>query len=100
MIVIDYYSRHFEVFQLRDVKSETIIQKLKSIFARLGILEKVTSDNGLPYSFQEFANFSKQYYLIHATSSPRHPQSNGLAERLVQIAKRIFEKAKLDDRDP
>lgn len=100
LIVTDYYSRHFEVIQLRDTKSKTIIQKLKSIFARLGIPQKVVSDNGPQYSSQEFANFSKEYDFIHATSSPRYPQSNGLAEKSVQIAKRIFEKAELDGRDP
>ncbi|XP_062597593.1 uncharacterized protein K02A2.6-like [Saccostrea cucullata] len=83
LIVTDYYSRHFEVVQLRDTQSKTIITKLKSMFARLGIPQKVVSDNGPQYSSQEFASFSREYDLIHATSSPRHPQSNGLAEKSV-----------------
>lgn len=99
-VVTDYYSRHFEVVQLRDTKSKTTIQKLKSNFARLGIPRKVVSDNGPQYSSQEFANFSKEYDFTHATSSPRYPQSNGLAEKSVQIVKRIFKKAELDGRDP
>lgn len=32
--------------------------------------------------------------------SPTIPSSNGLAEKSIQIAKRIFEKAELDGRDP
>ena len=35
LIVSDYYSRFFKVVQLRDTKSKTVIQKLKSMFARL-----------------------------------------------------------------
>lgn len=31
---------------------------------------------------------------------PTIPSSNGLAEKSIQIAKRIFEKAELDGRDP
>lgn len=58
LIVTDYYSRHFEVVQLRDTKSKTIIQKLKSIFARWGNPQKVVSDNGPQYSSQEFAIFA------------------------------------------
>ena len=37
---------------------------------------------------------------MHANSSPRHQQSNGSAEKTVQIAKSIFEKPKSDGRDP
>lgn len=53
------------------------------------------SDNGPQYSSQEFAIFAKEYEFIHATSSPRYPQSNGLAEKSVQIVK-----AEVDGRDP
>ncbi|KAK3100667.1 hypothetical protein FSP39_023406, partial [Pinctada imbricata] len=73
---------------------------LKSIFARFGIPETVVSDNGPQYSSEEFQNFSKEFDFKHVTSSPNYPQSNGLAEKYVQIAKRILEKAKHSKQDP
>ena len=68
------------------------------MYARLGIPQKVISDNGPQYSSQEFVTFATKYDFMHASSSPRHPQSNGLAEKTVQIAKRIFDKSESDGR--
>ena len=48
----------------------------------------------------EFQPFAKQYQFQHVTSSPRFPQSNGLVERTVQIAKKLLKKASEDNKDP
>lgn len=100
LIVVDYYSRYFEVKQLPDLKSTTVISRIKAIYARWGVSEKLVSDNGPCYSSQEFANFASEWDFLHVTSSPHFHQSNGLAEKYVQICKRILTKAKADHKDP
>ncbi|XP_048236731.1 uncharacterized protein K02A2.6-like [Haliotis rufescens] len=100
VVVVDYYSRYFEVCKLPSTKSTTVINALKDVFARHGIPDKVISDNGPQYSSQDFAQFAEKWDFVHETSSPRYPQSNGLAEKTVQTIKRIFSKAKTDGRDP
>jgi len=47
LVVMDYYSRFFEVAKLSDTKSKTIVTNSKAIFARHGIPSVVRSDNGL-----------------------------------------------------
>ena len=44
--------------------------------------------------------FNKEWGFKHVSSSPYHPQANGLAEKSVQIIKHLLEKAKCDGKDP
>ena len=90
LVAMDYYSRYLEVMDLSRPTSSLVIAKLKSIFARWGIPLEVVSDNGPQFSSESFSNFAKSYGFKHTTSSPYYPQSNGLAESAVKIAKNIL----------
>ncbi|KAK3727484.1 hypothetical protein QZH41_006425 [Actinostola sp. cb2023] len=100
IVVVDYYSRYWEVSSLHNTTSTSVIEKLKQFFARHGIPETLKSDNGPQYSSAEFAKFAAVWKFSHVTSSPKYPQSNGLAEKTVQTVKRTLEKAKRDGKDP
>nr|XP_034322405.1 uncharacterized protein K02A2.6-like [Crassostrea gigas] len=69
-------------------------------YSRYGIPFEVISDNGTRYTSQEFREFAQNWNFQHTTSSPYHQQAKGLAERTVQTAKRLLEKAKTDGKDP
>ena len=51
------------------------------------------TDNGPQFSSYEFKKFASTYSFQHTTSSPRYPQSNGLAERAVGTVKRLIQNA-------
>lgn len=78
------------------IMTGAVIKALKDIFARHGIPQTVFSDNGPQYDSQEYKQFATQYNFTHVTSSPYFPQSNGQAERTVQIMKKILK----DSEDP
>ena len=94
--MVDYFSRYPEVVQLRSTTSGAVISHLKSVFARHGIPEVVRSDNGPQYASKEFSEFAQSYGFQHITSSPKYPQSNGQAERMVQTVKQLLR----DSEDP
>ena len=100
LIVIDYYSNYPEISLLNDTTSQGVIIQMKSVFARHGIPDKVVSDNGPQFASESFTDFARTYGFDHRTSSPKYPQSNGKAEKGVQIVKRILGKAKDSGTDP
>ena len=85
LVVMDHNSCYSEVVDLSKATPSLAIAKLKSIFARWGIPLEVVSDNGPQFSSESFSNLANGFK--HTTSSPYYPQSNGLAESAVKIAK-------------
>lgn len=93
LVVVDFYSRYPEYAKLENTSSKTVINNMKSIFARHGIPRVVCSDNGPQYSSSEFAEFARDYGFSHITSSPYHPSGNGEAERAVRTLKDLIKQS-------
>ncbi|GFN88402.1 Pol polyprotein [Plakobranchus ocellatus] len=87
LLVVDYYSRFVELALLNDTRGSTVVTHFKSIFSFHGIPQTLITDNGPNYVISEFKQFTASWEIGHITSSPRYPQSNGLAERMVQTEK-------------
>ena len=83
LLVVDYFSRFPEIFQLSSTTSPSIVIVLKATFARHGVPSILFTDNGPQFSSQDLKEFPSVYSFRHITSSPRYPQSNGLVERTV-----------------
>ena len=96
IIVADYYSKMPFVRRLTsNSTSTTVISVLKQLFGQHGIPHKLLSDNGLQYDCIEFRTFAADWGFKHVTSSPRYPQSNGFAERMIQTVKKTMLRAAL-----
>ena len=93
IIAVDYYSRFFEIAPLKNTTSESATNYLKLFFSHHGIPEIIISDNGPQFSAATFSKFAEEWGFTHLTSSPHYPQSNGEAERAVQMAKDLITKS-------
>ena len=101
LIVTDYTSNYPEVAKLEDLYSHSSIKRMKSMFSRHGIPRIVVTDPGSQFhQCKDFRDFANAYGFQHVVSSPKHSQSNGKAEKGVQIVKRLFKKAKESQQDP
>lgn len=100
LLAVDYYSKFVEVKKLTsNTTSQTIILKLKEMFARFGIPKIVITDGGPQFSSDLFEAFAKSWNFEHITSTPLYPQSNGMAERHIQTVKHMLTKVLEDNKE-
>ena len=87
LLLVDYYSWFPILHKLGSTTTRVLVQEMKEVFAELGVPNVIVSDSGPQYTSAEFKDFMKQWQIEHRVSSPRNPQSNGMAERCVQTMK-------------
>ena len=94
LLVVDYTSRFPIVREIKSMSAQHRAEHFRLIFSEYGWPDTLVSDNGPCYVAETFTSLIKECAVNHITSSPHYPQSNGLAEKFVQIVKNLFYKAK------
>lgn len=93
-VLIDAHSKWMDVYPVNSATSATTIECLRTSFSNHGLPELLVSDNRTCFVSREFKEFLSRNGIRHVTSAPYHASSNGLAERAVQIFKRMIRKSK------
>ena len=93
LVLVDYFSKFFLTRRIPSSTTAAVKQEFQEIFQEYGIPFILRSDNGPCYASREMKTFLDESGIIHSTSSPHYPQSNGLAEAFVKISKNLMEKA-------
>ena len=92
LIIVHYYSRYMEMSKLSSTTSSSVIQHIKSIFAKCGITETFVADNGPQFSSSTFIWLAREYGFHLQTSNLNYLQSNSEAECIVKTIKAIINK--------
>ena len=99
-LLLVYYTSHFPiVHKLRSMTGQHIADHFKQIFAKYGWPDTIVSDNAPCYASEIFKGLMKEYQVNHITSSPHYLESKGLAEKYIQIVKKLFHKVKEEGQD-
>lgn len=98
LATVDHYSDFFEVDEMNNLRSNTVVEICKRNFARHGVPKLVVCDNGTHFKNSEFSKFAMEWEFKILTTSPYHPQRNGKAEATVKIAKNLMKRS-LDNGD-
>ncbi|XP_055306981.1 uncharacterized protein K02A2.6-like [Sitodiplosis mosellana] len=91
LVVVNYYSRFFEIDIMTKITATETIRRLRVIFARFGRPSTITLGNGSQLTSSELQAFCTEHgiYLNHST--PYWPQQNGEVERQNRsILKRLI----------
>ena len=88
------------VHKLSSMTGQHVASQWKLIFSEYWWPDTLISDNGPCYIVDAFISMMKEYSVSHITSCRHYLQSNGLAEKFVQIVKNLFYKAKEENKDP
>ena len=98
LVVIDVYSRYPEIEILKSTAAPKVIPKLDIIFARHGIPEKVTTDNGPPFNGNEFKAYMKELGIQYDPSTPLWPQGNAEVESFNKPLEKAIRTAYIERR--
>lgn len=99
LLLVDYLTKYPEVLNLPNKTAYTVIQKMKSVFARHGIPREIVSDH-VPFASYEMQSFAAAWEIKLIHSSPGFPSSNGMAERAIKTVKHALIKATQTGTDP
>lgn len=92
LVIVDAHTKWPEICETTSTTAPKTIELLTEVFARFGVPEKLVSDNGSQFTADQFKLFCDSNGIHHIRTAPYHPQSNGQAERFVDMFKRSFKK--------
>ncbi|XP_031574959.1 uncharacterized protein K02A2.6-like [Actinia tenebrosa] len=99
LVVVDYFTRFYEVVIMNSVTANSIIKALEPIFARYGYPLSIKTDNGPQFVAETFETYLKQNGIEHRRSTPYWPQANGEVERQNRSLLKAMKIAKSQGKD-
>ena len=92
LTLVDYATRYPEAVPLRQIDTATVAEALLSIYSRLGFPQEMLTDRGAQFTSDVMKEVSRLLSIRHITTTPYHPQCNGLVERFNGTLKRMLNK--------
>ncbi len=80
LVVVDYFSRYYEVAVMKSTTTRKVIEAILPMIARHGVPHSIKSDNGPQFISSEFEEFLREFGIEHRRSCPLWPQANGEVE--------------------
>ena len=99
LVVVDYYSRYFEVEFLKSTTTDKVIASLNKMFLIHGLPKEITTDNGPQFISKEFEDYLEMQGIKHRKVTPLWPQANGEVERQNRSLLKRLKISQIEKRD-
>ena len=92
LVISDYATRFPEAYPLRRCTAVSVADKLTDLFSRVGVPNEILTDQGTNFTSEVLKELYRILGIKAITTSPYHPQTDGLVERLNQTLKLMLKK--------
>ncbi|XP_064482971.1 uncharacterized protein K02A2.6-like [Ornithodoros turicata] len=99
LIIIDAFSKWPEVVPMAATTATKTMDAMKDIFVQHGLPQVLVTDNGPPFTSQQFTTFLAELGVHHVRTPPYHPKSNGQAENFVRTFKTALSRSAMEGRE-
>ena len=99
LLIVDYTSRFPVVCKLSSMTGQHVTNHCEQVLAEYGWPETFISNNEPCYILDAFTSVMNAYHVNHISSSPHYPQTDGLAEKYIQIIKKLILQSKRRGKD-
>lgn len=96
LIIVDSFTRLIDIVCMKSTTGSAVIKAVQQYFDLWGLPRTLVSDNGPPFNSWEFIRFCESRGIKCLKSPAYHPESNGLAEVGVRVAKSTLKKFIID----
>ncbi|GJR69087.1 reverse transcriptase domain-containing protein [Tanacetum coccineum] len=97
LVAINYVSKWAKAEALPTNDARVVVNFLKKLFSRFGILKALISDRGTHFCNCKMEKILKKYGVHHRIATAYHPQTSGQVKNTNRALKRILEKTVTDN---
>ncbi|XP_072030803.1 uncharacterized protein [Amphiura filiformis] len=90
LTICDYTTRYPEAVPLTNIRAETVVDALVTVFARVGIPHEIVHDQGTNFMSKVMVSLCTKLCITQLKASVRHQQTNGMTERFHGTLKNML----------
>ena len=92
LTLVDYATRYPEAIALKSITTRAVVETLVTLYSRVGLHEEVLSDMGTHFTSECIQEVEGLLSVKHISTSPYHPQCNGLTAKFNGTLKKILKR--------